>query len=339
MGALHKKMPITSLTFLVATLAIAGFPFLSGFYSKDAILASALLFVSKHNSHYLLFIFPAVAACITAFYMMRLYLLTFFTSPKDQHVHHHAHESPVVMWLPLVILAILSLGVGWGSVIPEGKSLGKGQYEFHGGRGLAGLIASAQPDWTMSWQMNDLAEMKKIPASHPEESSHTDEHSTSHESHQLHKLVTILATSAMILGFGFAFVVYRFRWISAEKSASLLRPIYLLLWNKFYVDELYRATVVAGVLKLAAIGKWIDLNILDGIADGSARWVVRWAFFSGLVLDNRGVDGAVNGTAAVVMAGGNIARKGQTGRVRNYLLMTLTLIALTIAVSVFWMIL
>jgi NADH-quinone oxidoreductase subunit L len=99
-----------------------------------------------------------------------------------------------------------------------------------------------------------------------------------------------------------------------------LAPVHKLLWNKFYFDELYRATFVAGVLMLASFGKWFDRVILDGLADGSARWMARLAFFSGLTLDNRGVDGLVNGAARLALVGGNLARKGQTGRVRNYIL-------------------
>jgi hypothetical protein len=71
---------------------------------------------------------------------------------------------------------------------------------------------------------------------------------------------------------------------------------------------------------LASFGKWFDRVILDGLADGSARWMARLAFFSGLTLDNRGVDGLVNGAAQLALVGGNLARKGQTGRVRNYIL-------------------
>ena len=82
--------------------------------------------------------------------------------------------------------------------------------------------------------------------------------------------------------------------------------------------------------KLAAFGRWFDGKILDGIADGSARWVVRTANFSGLVLDNKGVDGAVNGTAWLTAAIGNLARKAQTGLVRNYILTMATLVAAVI---------
>ena len=113
MGGLRRKMPVTCWTFLIGMLAIAGVPFLSGFYSKDAILASVLGFTWTHRSHGVLFLLPAVAAALTAFYMLRLYLLTFRTTARDEHVHTHAHESPKVMWVPLVILAVLSIGIAW----------------------------------------------------------------------------------------------------------------------------------------------------------------------------------------------------------------------------------
>ena len=119
MGRLHSKMPYTSITFLVGTLAIAGVPLLSGFYSKDAILASALGFAWTHKVHWVLFALPAVAAAITAFYMLRLYLLTFRTTARDEHIHEHAHESPRVMWVPLAVLAVLSICVGWFGRTPE----------------------------------------------------------------------------------------------------------------------------------------------------------------------------------------------------------------------------
>ncbi|MFA5865941.1 MAG: NADH-quinone oxidoreductase subunit L [Phycisphaerae bacterium] len=319
MGKLHGKMPITSITFLIATLAIAGFPFLSGFYSKDAMLASMLAFTWTHGSHWILFILPSLAAAITAFYMMRVYLLTFHTTAKDEHIYHHAHESPKVMWIPLALLAALTIGIGWFGAMPERKAMGGGVYTYEGGRGLVGLIAEAQPRWAVSWQMAENLKSEKGEVSHQ----------------VFHTWATIVASSAMAMGIIFAFLVYSLKLISAQRMAERFWPIYNLLVNKFYMDELYRATFVAGVLKLAAMGKWIDKNILDRIADGSARWVVRWAFFSGLTLDNRGVDGAVNGAASLALAGGNFARKGQTGRVRNYVLAMATVVAIVVLVAGF----
>jgi NADH-quinone oxidoreductase subunit L len=320
MGKLAGKMPITCLTFLIATLAIAGFPGLSGFYSKDAILAAALGAVWT-KGHWILFILPALAAAITAFYMMRVYLLTFHTTAKDEHIYHHAHESPKVMWVPLAFLAVLTIGIGWFGQIPERKSLGHGEYSYEGGKGLVGLIAQAQPTWAVSWQMEELH-----PSAKHSEVSH----------HGFHTAATYVAGGAMASGFILAILMYALGWISAANMARRFSPIYNLLVNKFYFDEIYQATFVAGVLKLAAFGKWFDKTVLDGIADGSARWVVRTAFFSGRTLDNRGVDGAVNGAASLALAGGNLARKGQTGRVRNYILAMTTVVALVILVSAYF---
>ena len=343
MGRLHSKMPYTSLTFLVGTLAIAGVPLLSGFYSKDAILASALGFAWTHRVHWVLFFLPTAAAAITAFYMLRLYLLTFRTTARDEHIHQHAHESQRVMWVPLAVLAALSICIGWFGRIPERSPLGKGQYSYEGGRGLVGLIAEAQPRWAYSWQMQEEAvqaashDVLKASggASPTEEPGHAESaHESAHAEHVFHTVATIIATAAMLLGVLLAWLTYSLGEISPEKVAQALGPLYRLLLNKFYVDELYRATFVAAVLKLASFGTWFDRVILDGLADGSARWMVRTAIFSGLTLDNRGIDGLVNGVAEIALAGGNLARKGQTGRVRNYLLALTTVAALIIVVFI-----
>jgi NADH-quinone oxidoreductase subunit L len=316
MGRLHHKMPYTSITFLVGTLAIAGVPLLSGFYSKDAILASALGFAWTHRVHRVLFILPALAAAITAFYMLRLYLLTFWTTARDEHIHEHAHESPKVMWVPLAVLAVLSICVGWFGRMPERHSLGEGQYEYEGGRGLVGLIAEAQPRWAVSWQIQEVGRA----SSHDLVETSGAATESAHAEHGFHTTATIVATAAMLAGVILAWLTYSVGLISPARAAQVLAPVHRLLLNKFYIDELYRATFVAGVLQLAAFGKWFDRVILDGLADGSARWVARTALFSGLILDNRAVDGLVNGVAEAALAGGNLVRKGQTGRVRNYIL-------------------
>src|SRR5262249_14602328 len=97
-------------------LAIAGTPLFTGWYSKDAILASALGFVSieAHSKHMLLFILPLITAGLTTFYMFRMWFMTFAGTPRDEHVHEHAHEAPALMTAPLVILALCSICVAWG---------------------------------------------------------------------------------------------------------------------------------------------------------------------------------------------------------------------------------
>jgi NADH-quinone oxidoreductase subunit L len=323
MGGLHRKMPITSITFLIATMAISGVPLLSGAYSKDAMLASMLGFVWTHPAHWLLFLLPAMAAAITAFYMMRLYLLTFHTSARDEHIYSHAHESPKVMWIPLAVLAALTIGIGWFGQTPRRTPVGEGQYTYSGGSGLEGLIADAQPRWAVSWQMSEISAPSHGAVAHA--ATGEQQQDPGHEG--LHTAATIIATSAMVLGFLLAGLVYGWGLVSAERTAARFRTVYRLLVNKFYFDEIYGAVFVAGVLRLAAFGRWCDRRVLDGIADGSARWVVRAAHFSGMTLDDKGVDGAVNGTAGLTVAAGNMVRKGQTGRIRNYLLAMATLVA------------
>ncbi|MBI4052368.1 MAG: NADH-quinone oxidoreductase subunit L [Elusimicrobia bacterium] len=107
MGGLSRKMPVTFLTFIVASLAIAGIPPFAGFYSKDEILAEAM----HHDLG--LFLLAVITAGMTAFYMGRLCFMTFFGDPRDQHKFIHAHESPRTMTVPLMILGLLSAVSGW----------------------------------------------------------------------------------------------------------------------------------------------------------------------------------------------------------------------------------
>ena len=113
MGGLWKKTPITFITFLIGTLALAGVPPFSGFYSKDQILLLAF----DHNKA--LFVIAVLTAVLTAYYMGREVFVVFFGKPRDRHAYDHAHESPLVMTLPLVFLAILSVIAGWGDKLPE----------------------------------------------------------------------------------------------------------------------------------------------------------------------------------------------------------------------------
>src|SRR5439155_9416388 len=114
MGGLYTKMRITALTMLAGVLAICGIPLFSGWYSKDAILAHAVGFTWVYPQHLLLLLLPLVTAGLTAFYMFRMWFMTFTGKPRDEHVYEHAHESPRTMTVPLIILAVCSIMIAWG---------------------------------------------------------------------------------------------------------------------------------------------------------------------------------------------------------------------------------
>jgi NADH-quinone oxidoreductase subunit L len=160
MGGLWRKLPITGTTFLVGVLAIAGFPFVtSGFYSKDAILAGAM-----HRFPVLAWV-GLGAALLTAFYMTRLFAMTFLGRPRDEHVHEHAHESPWPMTVPLVVLAILSVAAGFGpwhgrlldpvAILGAGTQAGSLDHHEHSTTVMAYAIAAGLLGLGFGWLVFD----------------------------------------------------------------------------------------------------------------------------------------------------------------------------------------
>jgi NADH-quinone oxidoreductase subunit L len=164
MGGLRTKIPITTWTFAVGVLAIAGVPFLSGFYSKDAILAGA------YHRFPVLFWMGLASAVLTAFYMTRLFVMTFLGQPKDPHVHEHAHEGGRSMTVPLLVLAVLAVIAGYpglwheellappaGGVIGRAHTVGDIHHFEHDGfvaalaiaAGLLGLGAGLYVFWKL----------------------------------------------------------------------------------------------------------------------------------------------------------------------------------------------
>jgi NADH-quinone oxidoreductase subunit L len=121
LGGLRAKMPITSTTFLIGALAMAGIPPLSGFFAKDEILVMA------EDFNLGVFILILITLPITAMYMWRVYALTFLGEPKDHHVHEHAHEQGPIMAWPLIALAVLAAVAGFVVFEPVGEAIGLGQ--------------------------------------------------------------------------------------------------------------------------------------------------------------------------------------------------------------------
>ncbi len=294
MGGFRKKMPYTHITFVIFSLALSGIPFFSGFLSKDAILGGTLAFAMSQSNpiHYLLPTFGFVAAIITAFYMFRLIINTFYGKPKNESLFKHIHESPKVMTIPLMALAFLSLYFIYTipSISPAGP---EGGWFTH-------LIE--RPISAVATQLG-----------HPV--LFIPEH-TEHAAHVNGMLISIIFALTGIL---LAYLFYYWKKIDVEKFTQRIKPLYALSFNKYYMDELYQATVVSGLLLWNQMLAWFDLHVIDGIVNGSA-WVVRnFSFMDGWI-DKYIVDGLVNLVANMTLAFGKSVRKIETGQIQNYIL-------------------
>ncbi|MFZ5519499.1 MAG: NADH-quinone oxidoreductase subunit L [Candidatus Zhuqueibacterota bacterium] len=236
MGGLKKYMPATYITFLLATLAIAGiFPF-AGFFSKDEILWN--VFASDQGSK-IVWAIGAIAALCTSFYMFRLVYLTFHGKFRGTHEQeHHLHESPKTMTVPLMILGGLSLVGGWIG-IPKLLSLGVIPNFFH-----------------------DFLE--------PAVSKYGHVH-VGHYSHALE--YSLMGLSLLIAIIGWVFARSLFREIRKDlPDPATYTGVVKILWNKYFVDEIYDKIIVRP-LKTLSTNVFLNISdkrIIDGAANGSA---------------------------------------------------------------------
>jgi NADH-quinone oxidoreductase subunit L len=240
MGGLRKHMPITHITFLLATLAIAGVPFFSGFFSKDEILHYAL---SSTRGHWALWAIALVTAAITAFYMFRLVFMTFYGKERmGDKAKKHLHESPLTITIPLIILAVLSVIGGYVGV-PE---LMGGANRIH--HFLDPVFAQ-----TIATQGIDVVH-------------HTDAFSW---------MMVALAITAATAGILLAFVMYHRRPDLPGKFVGSVQGAYRTILNKWYVDEIYDALFVNPTKKLGTfLWKGFDVKVVDGIVNGTG-WVIQ----------------------------------------------------------------
>jgi NADH-quinone oxidoreductase subunit L len=271
-------------------LAIMGFPFTSGFYSKDAIIAQVLAYGNVYPEHLVILSLPVLTAGITTFYMFRLWFLTFSGTPRDAHVYDHAHESPPVMWVPLAILAA-------GAVLAGGLPF------WHV---LENFISYGQP---AAVGAGPFAEVQPLV-------------------HEMHTSATLVASAAAAIGFFLAAAVYWKQLLNPDDARRQFPGLYNLLANKWYFDELYRYLFVRPTLVLGSVLRWIDAKIIDGAVDGSARETVFTSRVSGR-FDLGIVDGLVNLIADVIFGGGLSLRRVQTGWLRGYI-MTIALGAVAV---------
>jgi len=313
MGGLKKYMPITYATFLVSTLAISGIPPFAGFFSKDEILWNA--WSSPHGSG-LIWLFGTIAAGFTAFYMFRQVFLTFFGEYRgpghageadhghdDAHGDHEPHESSLVMTIPLMVLGAGAVLVGFLNVP---GALG-GHHAFD--TWLAPVFAGSHPVVAVHGAGTVVAEL----GADVEHVVHSVEHDPFE--YVLMAVSVLVAMGGILL----AWLIYIRKAIAPERFSDVLAGVpYNLVFNKYYVDEFYEATVIRGTLALSTFLAAFDRVVIDGIVNGAAT-VTRLVATAEGAFDKYLVDGAVNAVGSVSLWAGNRVRAIQNGHIYSYL--------------------
>ncbi len=315
MGGLRKKIPVTFATWMFATLAIAGFPFITaGFYSKDSILlALAASEEGPYHALRLACMWGLVAgAFLTAAYMMRVTALTFFGEPRERERYDHAHESPV-MTLPLVVLAVMACAAGFAW---HGRMLQPEQvYGF-------GYFPGA---WTAEQLAGRL----------PGEAMEAYEHH-SHAVHHWHSLLMYIAIPAGLGGLALGSLLYMTAAGAAvrAKLRGPLAPVFNVWKNKYWIDEIYWATFVAGSIALSKAMAWFDREVVDGAVNLAGRLGLRLGDAAGWA-DREVVDAQfVHGAAGLAWGAGGMFSAMQGGKVRVYVyqaVFTTAVLALVVA--------
>jgi NADH-quinone oxidoreductase subunit L len=234
MGALKDKIPFTYATMVIGTLALTGFPLTAGYFSKDAIIEAS--FATTSPAMIYAFACTVVAAALTSFYSWRLIFVTFHGHPHDRSHYDHAHESPMVMLVPLAFLA-------------------------------AGSILAGYP-------FKDLFAGEDIAAFFRDSLRFAEGNQIIEEMHHVPAWVAVAPTVMMALGFLVAWQFYIRKPDLPGELARRQEPLYLFLLNKWYFDELYEVLLVRPTLWLGRLlWKGGDGWLIDGFGpDGvSAR--------------------------------------------------------------------
>jgi NADH-quinone oxidoreductase subunit L len=278
MGGLSKKIKWTYVTMLTGTLAIAGIPPLAGFFSKDSILLNA--YQSENggpNAGHILYAAGLFTALLTSFYMFRLIFLTFFGKERYDEHHVHVHESPKSMLVPLAILAVLSIVGGW----------------------LAAPAFWGHPDYFAKFLEPVFAAPGGAEAGTAEAVAHA-----------LETPLAIVAVITALAGLLAAYWLYIKQPSKPDQLAKSFGGAYGTLLHKYYVDELYAATIVRPLM-------WLSTNVLWKTVDVSI------------------IDGAVNGIAEGVTVVGDGTRRAQSGNTRSYAVWVVVG-AIVIVAVIFW---
>ncbi len=368
MGGLKKYMPVTFVTMMIGTLAIAGIPPLSGFFSKDEILYRSF------TGNRILWVLAAVTALLTAFYMFRLMSLTFFGGyrgvawarhaapaaaaeaaahgvphPRDPHAHgqaqrddlevvhgvadvvgshahvwHGPHESPRVMTVPLMALAIGAMVAGFVG-IPQALG-GRNTIEHFLEPSFTASAGVALPPEGGSHATGGTASGRELPVasgfSRKEAAADTAESGETHMSRGAELGLMLLSVLIAVAGIMVATNFYVKNPEIPRRLAARWPGAHSLLFNKYYVDELYNATAIKGTLS-GGRGLWtFDGKVVDGAVNGSG-WLTQLASWASHMIDKYVVDGLVNMVGWTAGEGSYLLRRVQTGLVQNYALLML----------------
>lgn len=321
MGGLRKYMPLTWLTMCAGWLAICGVPIFAGFFSKDEILWktwSTSSFLPQGFNKALWFI-GAVTALLTAVYMTRLMVMTFWSNerfdvaqvdnlrhdalhddhdPQVNNLRHEPHESPLSMTIPLVVLAILSTIGGLVGVPYALSSLAGGHPENYFERTLEPVVSHANETTAtgeaaaeVHWQTPPPQEIDGKPAFGPAHETAGAEHAASAAELNEERLFTLISVVIALAGIGIG-------WLMFQRQP--LRQMPRLLENKYYVDEAYDRAIINPIHVTSREGLWkiFDLGVIDGFLHTLGRTIVdlgRTARYMQI--------GLVRGYAAIILAG------------------------------------
>ncbi len=301
MGGLKKYLPITYWTFVIGALAIAGVPLLSGFFSKDEILFRALAGTDVHSGSTVIWIVGMVTSLLTATYMFRLVFLTFHgtrrTAPAhhgqgghgghDAHEAHHGapHEAPPSMAIPLIVLAIGSVIAGYVGV----------PHALGGSNWIERFLEPSFEVHATAGEQAAVAEPGAIAVAEPGAGGVSEQaaHNGAEADARTELLLMGVSSGVAIAGIGIAMFFWLRRPDAAAALARRFSGAHRLLLNKYYVDEVYDATVVQPIKRVSqgALWKGVDIGVIDGL---------------------------VNGVGAAVRATSGTLRRLQTGSVRTY---------------------
>jgi NADH-quinone oxidoreductase subunit L len=276
MGGLKAGLPITYWTFLIGSLAIAGVPGLAGFFSKDEIL-----FETFAHGHTILWTIGILTSLLTATYMFRLVFLTFHGARRHEATAHpsHLHDAPPAMATALVVLALGSVAAGY---IGIPVALG-------GHNAIGGWLA---PSFSAR-SVTTLATGQVGEAGQPGGAGEASATGETGSERGLELSLMVVSSIVAIVGIGLAAFIWLKRREIADRVAAAFPGVYRTLLNKYYVDEIYDATIVQPIRIVSQEGLWrgVDVHIIDG---------------------------AVNGTASIVEGSSSLLRRLQSGSVRAY---------------------